>query len=148
MSISYAPARVLWTYLEAQGTFTDPSDGLSWPLYTNHEPDSTTVLDNVGTIFDTVGIKDGRLLSGLNVFHYGIQIRIRSRSFGDGWTKAEAVADLLDSVNGASVTMSSSVSFSLTNVSQTSPILPLGLEEGSKRLSLFVINFMVTLKET
>jgi len=71
--INNPPADVMAEYLVAQGLFTDPSKGKAWPIYLTHEPDAPTTKDDVGTIYDTIGVKDGRVMSGENIFHFGIK---------------------------------------------------------------------------
>jgi len=144
--INNPPADVMAEYLVAQGLFTDPSKGKAWPIYLTHEPDAPTTKDDVGTIYDTIGVKDGRVMSGENIFHFGIQVRVRAQQYLDGWQKARDVVADLETVKNVEVLVEESV-YTLVNISQTSQVLFIGLDESTKRRNLFTVNFLATLKE-
>ena len=95
-----SPAYILASYIRGQGLMTDPDDsaGVVWPLYISLMPDNVDVETNCGIVYSTSGIKDGRLMSGEVIQHYGIQLRIRCDDYNIGWAKAESVANNLDSI--------------------------------------------------
>ena len=147
-----SPAVVLREYLIDQGVFTAEADAGSWPLYVGHMPDAVGVPDNCAAIYDTAGIKDGRLmLAGLGILHPGLQIKVRARTYAAGWAKADAVRVAMDAIKRAEQEVDATDSFyryRLDNLSQTGTVLPLGTEKGTKRRQLFSINYLATLEET
>ena len=147
--MNHTPAYILAALLTKVGVeiFTPPSEAEAWPLYISHEPDGPRVEDNCGTVYDTEGVKDGRVMSGENIFHHGVQLRIRTGQYTDGWVKAEEAAVYLETVQEEEVDIGEET-YQIDAVTQTSPILPLGQEEGtSKRRELFTVNFLVSLKQ-
>ncbi|KKK87216.1 hypothetical protein LCGC14_2755460 [marine sediment metagenome] len=142
-----SPSLIFSEYLIDEGIFTDSSLNVNWPMYISTMPDADTVESDVGTIYDTEGLKDGRIMvDGENIFHKGNQIRIRSKNYADGWAKAEEVIALFEAVADVSIVINS-ITYEIKNVTQTTSIIPLGVEEGTKRRDLFTINFLSTIKE-
>ncbi len=142
-----SPASILAAYIiEELTTMTTPSDESTWPLYITHLPDGRGVEDDCGLMSDTPGLKDGRYMDGEVPQHPGVQLMIRSLTFDEGYAKIEDVASDLDVVIGFEISLASG-DYRIENVSRTSPIIPLGIEEGTKRRFLFTINFLVTVKE-
>ena len=72
-----SPAAILSQYLIDAGVFTDPSIASAWPLYISHLPDDDNVEDNAAAIYDSPGIKDGRLMAGRTIEHRGVQLILR-----------------------------------------------------------------------
>ena len=142
-----SPAVILSEYLIDQGLFTAPSDEDSWPLYISSVPDADTVENDLGGIYDSEGLKDGRIMSsGETIFHYGFQVRVRSEDYQDGWDKLHEVNELLVAVTNEVVTVAS-VDYLVESISQISSIMSLGVEEGTKRRYNFTVNFLATIKE-
>ena len=142
-----SPAIILANYLIAQTTFTDPADNDVWPLYISSMPDGKNVESDVGTIYDSTGLKDGRLMTGENILHFGIQVRIRAANYNDGYNQALIVTDLFEAIDKVTVTVDS-VDYFIQSVTQSTVIVPLGPEENStKRQELFTVNFLATIKE-
>ena len=143
--LSDSPAVILAQYLRDVALFVDPDESGAWPLYIDFTPDGKNVKDDVGTVYDTTGVKDGRLMSGQNIFHYGVQIRIRCVVPSDGWTKAKSVRGNLAVVRNETVTVEGN-EYEIKNVSATTNIVSLGQEPGMKRRELFTINYLLTIK--
>ncbi len=141
-----SPAFILATYLIGQGLMTDPVDNDEWPLYVSFMPDSSDVKTDCGTLYDIPGTKDGRLMAGEVIQHFGFQLKIRSSDYNTGWAKAEAIATNLDSVNNNVETVEGE-DYQICNVSRVEPIVALGTEAGTKQRRLFTINFLVTVKK-
>ncbi len=140
------PAVVLASYIidQAIGSMTDPDNGSAWPLYTSFMPD-TGANTNCGAMYDTPGFKDGRLMEGAVIQHYGIQLKIRSDTHVAGYNKADAVAVALDAIANATITIGAN-EYQIYNVSRASPVISLGAEPGTKGRQLFTVNFLVSLK--
>ena len=141
------PALILATYIRAQGLMSIPADDDDWPLYVSYMPDSSGVKTNSGAIYDASGKKDGRLMAGTVIQHYGVQIKIRSSVYTTGWAKLEAIATNLYTIDNAEVTVSGE-DYQICNVSRIEPIISLGNEEGTKERQLFKSDFLMTVKIT
>ena len=146
--LEVSPASVLVAYIiEELDKMTYPSEKSDWPLYTSHLPDGDNVETDCGVVYDTTGLMDGRLMTGLVPQHPGIQLRIRSRVYETGFNKIEDIAASLDEVSNSSFVIAAG-EFEIQNASRTSPVIPLGLEVGStKRRFLFTVNFILTVKK-
>jgi hypothetical protein len=141
-----SPAEILAYYLMSQNTFSNPSSLTPWPLFTTTLPTGKNI-ELAACINDTMSIKDGRLMSGENIIHFGIQVRVRGRTFTEGWMKIMEVASLFEQVHNVSIVIDVDNTYIIHNVSQTSSILPMG-QDPETRLFLFSMNFITTIKET
>jgi len=146
-ALSRSPALVLVKYIINElSLMSAPSDRDSWPLYVANTPDGVDVETNCGTVYDTAGVLDGKLMNGEVIRHPGAQLRIRSRDFTTGYAKIEKIALALDDVNWDTMTINGDT-YQLQNISRATPIIPLGLERGTKRRFLFTVNFLVSMKK-
>jgi hypothetical protein len=82
--------------------------------------------------------------SGHNVYHPGIQIRIRSLENINGYQKMVSVQSLLEGIRNESVVVKGTA-YTILNVSQASSILPMGIDED--RLHQFSLNFLVSIRK-
>lgn len=142
------PALILRDQLIVDTAFTDPSDAASWPFYVASMPDGPeggSVPDNAGTIYDTGGAKDGRQMDGANVWHPLMQVRFRGSPYTTLWALVNTVEIALAAIKNAAITVNST-DYVIISTTQAHPI-SLGLEKGTKRRFLIVINFQATLKE-
>lgn len=143
--MSASPAAVVREFLIANNVFGDPdASSLSWPLYLSFMPDDFGVSEAVA-IYDSPGWKDGRYMSGENIIHFGVQVRVRARSFDEAWAKAMEGCLALEAVNGDTVVVDST-SYVLLNVSQQGSPMFLGIEPGTLRRSHVSVNFNVTMR--
>lgn len=146
------PAQILQAYLTrgSGALFTVYDAGLPWPLYVGSMPDGEGVLDDIGAIYDTPGVKLGRLLaSGQNLQSYGLQIKTRSLKYNDGVNKLTATAKLLETVSREVVVVGSGSganSYKIDTISQTSPVHSTGQDE--RRRSYTVLNVLLMLIES
>lgn len=144
-----SPAFVLASYIIAQaiGNMTDPDDSAlpDWPLFVSFMPDTSNVKTECGALYDTSPIKDGRLMAGQVISHFGIQLKIRSRTQVDGYAKAEAIAVALDTVQNETQVVGS-YTYQLYNISRQGSPVSLGMEEGNKGRYLFTVNLVLTMK--
>jgi len=145
--LGVSPAEILADYIiTVLASLTLPSVGSTWPLWTNHMPDGRDVEDNCVSIYDTTGIKDGRIMSGTTLEHFGLQLRLRALDNQAGYTKLEAIMASLDAVVSKVHTIGSD-DYILQNISRTSPVISLGLEEGTRRRFLFTVNFLAQIRK-
>ena len=145
--IETSPAEILREYFRSQGHASLPSEEGAWPCYTTSMADGDDVEDDCVGVFDMVPEKDGRLMTGLVVLHYGVTIRVRSRDYRTGWAKINQLAGLLDSMTDAPVSMSSSEAFVIENATRREGVNALGMESGTKRRYLFDTRYVLTLQE-
>ena len=151
MSVSYSAADIIVKLLKDLSLVQDPdTSGVVTPCWINFLPDQPDVFDRAVAVNDTTGLKEGRLMIGTNILRYGVQIVVREATHRAGWTLCAAIEAALELIAGDIVYIGSSSdpSFTVHNVSQTSPILFLGLEQGSsKRRKMFTINYLVSITE-
>ncbi len=142
--LEVSPASILAYYIiNTLSKMTDPSDGSTWPLFISHMQDKPS---NAGAIYDTSGILEQRQMSGLVPTHQGILIRIRAIDYETGYAKIEDIASALDEVFDVSVEITPE-EYVIQNIGRSSPIVSLGIEEGTKRRYLFTVNFLLTLRK-
>lgn len=122
------------------------SGGIDWKASVSFMPDAP---DYFITVYDTVGKFDGRLMrGGKKIEHSGIQVRVRGLRSNEVWEKANAIAEAMDATGVTDVTFSSEVAYRLSNISRTSPVLPMGVEEiGEKRRFNLTINAILTYRQ-
>jgi hypothetical protein len=144
--MTYTPAEVLTQYLLDNAVVSDPGDDLSWPIYISHMPDEDDGNGNCVALYDTTGVLDGRLTSGSVIEHYGLQVKVRSADYLIGWKKMSEILELIRAIKNQNISLESSV-FVVNNVSETTPVLGIGVEEGSGRRELFTVNLLATMKE-
>jgi len=137
-----SPASILAAYIRSEETMSDPDDDDDWPLYISYLPDE--VKTNAGAIYNTQGVKDGRLMEGSVIQYHGIQIKIRSDAHDTGWAKIEDISNDLDLINREEIKVDSE-DYLIHNVNRIGSIISLGTEPGTKKRQLFTINFLVTL---
>jgi len=145
--MDHSPAYIIVEYLIGEGLLSDPTVGGEWPVYVGLLPDDDDVVNDIVGCMDTPSLKDGRLMNtGENIFHKGVQLLLRAEVYNTGYEKAQALATALEGVSREQKVIGSKT-YQIDNVSQTTGIVVLGQEEGSKRRELFSVNFLTTLKE-
>ena len=143
-SLTHSPADVIRWLLIDLGLGTDPSVSGSWPIHTSSEPDSP---DNSISVYDTAGIKDGRIQrTGETREHSGIMLQIRGVTQPIAWAKANAANIILDESIDKSLITISSTDYIVYAVTRHSGPLSLGREPGTNRF-LFTINAVVALRQ-
>ena len=135
------PAQVIQYALVAAGVGHLPAIGVTWPVYNSQLNDKP---DGALCVYNTSGILDGRLMAGTVIEHQGIQIRVRAAIDADALVKIKAVAAALDSFKNTEVVIGAST-YTIQNASRKSPIIGLGVEDGTKRVS-YTINYTLTLR--
>lgn len=138
----HTSAEILAHYLISIGIFDMPSHGASWPLYVAFLPARENGNDSA-VIAETTGILDGRYADGKYVEHYGSQLRVRSLSYSEGYLKTYNASLELNSILNTPITLDG-VFYRINNVSRTSSVIPLGVEENGRGFS-FSVNFLTTI---
>lgn len=119
------------------------SNSDEWDSFISSMPDSP---DNCVAIYDTAGTLDGRVMKTGEVDgHYGIQIKVRSLNYEDGWQKLNEMVNNLDLATVPLEIVVGETTYIIQNGSRTSPIVPIGNDE--KRRSLFTVNYLMAIKE-
>jgi hypothetical protein len=138
--VEHSPAQIFAKMLQDFEWFSDPMLERDWPVFISSLPEFAKPL---AVVYDTAPIKDGRLSNGENIFHYGIQLRIRCMTHQEGWDKLQTVCAEME-VQQTEVELDG-VIYIINNVSQSSSVLPLGTGGDAKRRYEFTVNFMVSL---
>ncbi len=145
--ISHSPAYIISQYLIGQDKLTDPTESEGdWPVYVGALPDGSNVADDAAGSMDTPSIKDGRQMGEEPLFHYGVQLLLRSREFNPGYAKAADLAVALAAIDQTGVIIGDKT-YLIFSVTQTTAVVGLGQEEGTKRREMFSVNFLVSLRE-
>lgn len=115
----------------------------SWPVFTRSEP---ALPDEVITVYDTVGMSQGRLMvDGELVDYYGIQVRLRARTDDAGWLKMDEVRTALSKGVYQTTVVIGSSEYLVHCLHGFSQILPNGKEVGTSERSIFTLNFLATI---
>ena len=145
--MNHSPAYIMAQRLIQEGLLTDPSESGDWKVYVGVLPDGKQTEDDIVASIDTTPIKDGRLMTGANIFHHGVQLLLRSRNHNEGYAKTSALVTAFEGIDDVTVSIGDD-SYLINSVTQITGIIALGQEEGTKRRVLFSVNFIVTMKET
>ena len=140
----HTSAEILAYYLISIGIFDMPSQAASWPLYVAFLPARENGNDSA-VITETTGVLDGRYADGVYVEHYGSQLRVRSLSYSEGYLKTYNASLELNSILNTPITLDG-VFYRINNVSRTSSVIPLGVEENGRGFS-FSVNFLTTISQ-
>ena len=138
----HTSAEILAQYMMDVGIFEMPSQAASWPLYVAFLPASEEGKDSA-VFTETTGVLDGRYSDGIYVEHYGSQLRVRSFSYSAGFLKAVEASQKLNAILNMQVSLDG-VLYRINNVSRTSSVIPLGVEENGRGFS-FSVNFLTTI---
>jgi hypothetical protein len=104
-------------------------------------PDGQGVRDNIVTLTDTEGNKDGRIMqTGEVIVHPGFQVRVRSTHYEDGRDKINKITDYLDAVVYQQIGNKL-----LVSLSRQGGVMPMGLEQNGRRYH-FSVNYTATLQ--
>jgi hypothetical protein len=146
-------ANIISLFLIEEDIGYNPEDGYDgdWPIFTSFFPDDENTPDQIITVYDTKGIKKGRLQPGETVIDPGFQVRVRANDYLVGYRKIAEIAAAFDEVYFFTVATDLG-DFSIELINQGS-IIPLGTEpdqegqlsEPSRRLPTFTLNCLATI---
>ena len=145
-TLDISPAVIILEYLKFITLLQTPSGAAVWPCYIASLPDGDAIPDNSCCVYDTTAIKDGRLMVGPSMRHYGIQVKCRSKSYQDGWVKIDDISSKLDQIANKDITISGE-NYRIYSTTKTSHVLSLGVEPGTKRRYLFTLNIVATISQ-
>ncbi len=149
ITLTSSPAFILHKLITSQSEpiFTDLLKDKDFPLFVGHMPEDEKagLPVNAGCVYDTAGVKDGRdMKTGQHLFHEGIQIKVRSGNYIDGFSRLKSLVAFLETVVNEIIIIDSNI-FTILNISQTSSIVSLGRDD-VRRNDMFTVNFLITLK--
>lgn len=120
---------------------TPPSAAAAWPCYIAHLPNKP---DQAMCCYDTQGTTDGRLMgNGHYIRHPGWQVRLRAYSYAGVVARAKLVQARLEAILREQVDVDG-VTYTITNVTQRSDILPMGQEPEGQRRDEVTLNGTIT----
>ena len=143
------PANILAQYIvQITELMVAPSAEAVWPLYVHRLPDGNAVPSNAGAVIDTTPVKDGRIMGGNTVQHYGVQLLFRSKDveYNEGWVLANKVVVALDGIDNAIITRNGT-DYDIISVSRTAALTFIGVEPGTKKRNMFSANVLMTVKQ-
>jgi hypothetical protein len=137
--------KAVWDQLQATS--------LKWKVHVLIVPDDPP--HNIVTIYDTLGLKDGRLFdTGETVVHPGWQIMVRSSHPKTGFRMADILFKHTDTVQSVQVNIPGqtvdgmlipATNYKVVGLYKTSPIFNAGQDE--KRRFLFTLNGTTTIQQ-
>jgi hypothetical protein len=145
-------SKILGEVLKDNSIGVTPTTGISggtggnlgdWPIYIANAPNAP---DNILTVFDTEGVKQGRImLGGMTVKHPGFQVQIRCNDYLIGWDKANAVmVSLSEKVENKTVVIIGNT-YIIYAISITSGPISLGKNVTESKRYIFTVNGTVSL---
>lgn len=143
--MNHSPAYIMAQYLIGQGLAKDPGDSGDWPIYVANLPDGENVVSDAVACMDTAPVKDGRVMEGEAIFHYGVQLLVRTSDYTTGYAKGEALIENLETINNFQVDIGGDA-YIIQNVSPTTGVVAIGQDDRSRR-EMFSLNFLVTIEE-
>ena len=144
--MNHSPVEVLRAALIEGLCGTSPSQtpGGAWPIFVSHLPETP---DNAICVYDTAGVKDGRLMSGETIKHPGFQVRVRATGYANGFAQIEQIAIYLDTLHQEAVVVDGD-SYRIVAVTQTSGPVSIGQEPDGKRREGLTLNGTITVQST
>lgn len=144
--LSHSPATIVSQLLVDGGICGLPPTSLIWPAYVTSLPDTP---DDAVVVTDTESVQEGRVqFTGEIQEHYGVQIKIRSGKYSDGYAVCEEIKELLDLlVYNESVFLSegpTAATYTVHAITRTTGIVVIGKEVSGSKRSLFTINALVS----
>lgn len=143
-----SPAIIVRAYLIDEALLSNPSVAAEWPCYIGFMPDDGVgVQDDCVCLYDTRGILDGRLMSGPYMRHYGLQLKVRSLDYQEGWVKIVEMSRSMDTIMRELVDVGGE-QYLINNISRTTAVVALGTERETSRRYFFTANFKALIKMT
>lgn len=100
--------------------------------------------DRALCLYDTTGILDGRIQRGGTQIHPGLQLKVRSNTYNEGWDKVTALQRYMDTIRGEYTV--EGVDYFVYGIKLMGPPMPIGQEEGTRR-EQFTLNATITYTE-
>ncbi|MDR2170652.1 MAG: minor capsid protein [Planctomycetaceae bacterium] len=124
---------------------SQPESVKDWFTTVAYLPDSPQAKDNIITVTDTEGNKDGRIMySGETIIHPGCQIRTRATTYLTAYQKIKEIQIAMDKVHNYMTQIDNTMAY-LQTISQQGGIMPMGLDSSGRRFH-FSINYIATIR--
>lgn len=141
--MSTSPAEIIYNLLDQLALVGQSG---TWPASISFLSDED---DDAVAVYDTAGELDGRIMTGEQIEHPGIQIQVRAKSYPTAWGKANEIALALDNQSQVSVAVESDATYLVANVSRRGAIVPMGIDEkDGRRRHYFSINAVITYRQS
>lgn len=143
--MQHGPCDIVGQVLLDLGAVSEAAGTANWPLGISEDLSGP---DNMVSIFDTQGALQGFTQpTGEMQEQEGILIRVRAREYKTGFTKAKALATLLDQTITYDTVTIDSTNYMIHSINRTSGVLHVGKETGASKRHLFTINATVALTQ-
>ena len=138
----HSPARVIGQFLSDSGVAVIGAS--DWGLFVSWMPDSP---DNVVVVNDTAGVIQGRIqFTGEHHEFHGIQVRVRSKDYENGYSKMRDIVRVLEQQVRNTIVWVDGLQYILVSFTRTSGILFTGVEAGTTRRRHFSVNGLVAIR--
>lgn len=148
--LSHEPARIIRELVVGIGLGVNPVSAnlspLPWSAFNGVEPSQP---DQCLTVYDTDGQSDGRhMIDGNLWYHYGFQVRIRSREKHEGYQKADSVRHTFaEAVYMTPVHVGTS-SYLIQCIAKIGGVLYLGQDVSKTKRFLHTVNAITWIDQT
>jgi hypothetical protein len=88
------------------------------------------------------------MVGGETLYHYGIQVMVRSADIGDGYVKAKTISVAFDEDVYQEIVVLDGSTYSIQAITKTSDVIFVGPEVGVTRRRLYALNAIVSLRLT
>lgn len=146
--LHHSPATIFQTYLRQESFGVNPTSSQTWKIFVGSMPDDEDPdRDRAICVYDTTGIIFGKCMCDGRIYQqYGINIRVRSVDYEEGWRRANNIQDNLAALSQETVIIES-IEYKIGSFSPTSGIIPLGESEIRSRKS-FSLNGIAAITNT
>ncbi len=128
---------------------TDPDDEDDWPIYATSEPDDPGTPDEVITVYNTVGVIDGRSMPTGEIFeHLGINIRIRSSRNTLASVKAYGIDNVLAETAYNNIVSLDGANYQVCSINRRGGVIDVGKEAPASERNVFSINAITAIIRT
>lgn len=146
------PPSTLFTQILQEENLASTDPAADWFPFLAFLPEGTPAKDRAISVTDYSGLPDGRILrTGEVIEHPGIQIRVRSRRYEEGYSKIKAIQTTMDAILRRLVQIKDDKgdvleTWLVVSASRTSGIMPMGYDPKGKTYHLS-INYTVTVEQ-
>lgn len=148
--MTHSGAQIIRAHMITLGLVSSHDTG-SWRSFYSRMPDEP---DNAVCFYDMEPQKQGRIIrTGEVIKKPRVMIQVRSKSFNDGWAKAQELNDAIEAIKRNEVTVAGtdedpdSLYFLLNVLSEQGGASPLGQEDTNKKREYFSLNIKLSVEQ-
>jgi hypothetical protein len=121
---------------------------IEWACFLRNLPDDPKFVHaNALAVYDTQGVQLARMMMGDSVDRFGVALKIRSKTYSEGWALAQQIMGWADHIKKIPMTVGD-CHYVVHNLSRTSSIIPIGPNPGdTTRRENFTVNFLMTVEQ-